>query len=66
MNVKQLLIVAGVGLVTYYVANRFLAPRRLNTAVARNMGTTPGSQQTQMLIDQCGGWDECLASLTGA
>lgn len=66
MNMKQVLVVAGVGLVSYWIANKYFTGSRLNTAVARNLGTNPGSQQTRMLIEQCGGWDECLAGLTGA
>lgn len=58
-NMERILMVAGVALVAYYVGTR-LFPRKTWTT-AGGVPVISGSQQQQMLNDQCAGWAECVA-----
>jgi hypothetical protein len=59
MKTNDVLLMLAVSVAAYFIAAALL-PKR---AAASNW-TAPGSQQSTMLADQCGGWLPCLQSLT--
>lgn len=58
-SANTVLMFAGIALVAYFVGSK-LFPRKTWTTT-QGVPVISGSQQQQMLNDQCAGWAECVA-----